>query len=67
MAQGVDKNISDQIMADYEKNYPLGRHGTPLEIANYILFLASDYCSWITGINFVADGGLLNAPIPNAS
>ncbi len=38
--------------------YPIGRPGTPEEIANANLFLASDEASFITGIVLTADGGL---------
>jgi NAD(P)-dependent dehydrogenase (short-subunit alcohol dehydrogenase family) len=37
---------------------PLGRIGTPEDIANCALFLASDESSWITGANIVVDGGM---------
>jgi NAD(P)-dependent dehydrogenase (short-subunit alcohol dehydrogenase family) len=39
--------------------YPLGRIGEPLEVAQYLLFLASDESSFVTGSVQVVDGGLL--------
>ena len=38
---------------------PMGREGTPEEVAEGILFLASDMSSFITGIELVIDGGFM--------
>jgi NAD(P)-dependent dehydrogenase (short-subunit alcohol dehydrogenase family) len=37
--------------------HPLGRVGTPEEVAELALFLASDRASWITGVTYLIDGG----------
>lgn len=38
---------------------PMGRFGTADEVANVALFLASDEASYVTGAEFVVDGGML--------
>jgi NAD(P)-dependent dehydrogenase (short-subunit alcohol dehydrogenase family) len=38
--------------------YPLGRVGEPDDVANAVLFLASDEAAWITGAVLPVDGGL---------
>ena len=36
---------------------PLGRYGQPVDVANAVLFLASDEAAYITGAEIVVDGG----------
>lgn len=36
---------------------PLNRIGTPEDVANAVLFFASDLSSWVTGANLIVDGG----------
>ena len=54
-------NIKALRSADYiksmEDSIPLGRLGTPRDVANAALFLASDEASYITGAAIVIDGG----------
>jgi NAD(P)-dependent dehydrogenase (short-subunit alcohol dehydrogenase family) len=42
-----------------KESHPLGRLGKPEEIASMILYLASDEAAFVTGAEFVADGGYL--------
>jgi NAD(P)-dependent dehydrogenase (short-subunit alcohol dehydrogenase family) len=48
--EGVDR---------WEAACPLGRLGTPADVADACLFLASDAARWITGATLVVDGGVL--------
>jgi NAD(P)-dependent dehydrogenase (short-subunit alcohol dehydrogenase family) len=41
----------------YRSNIPIGRYGTPEEVANTVLFLCSDLASNITVAQYVVDGG----------
>lgn len=41
----------------FAQAHPLGRFGTPNDIAGLALYLASDDASWVTGAQYVIDGG----------
>ncbi|HXK90315.1 MAG TPA: SDR family oxidoreductase, partial [Thermosynergistes sp.] len=47
----------EEFLQSSARERPLGRIGTPEDIANAVLFLASDLSKWITGAVLVVDGG----------
>ncbi len=47
------------VMADIITESPLGRRGTPQEIANVVEFLTSDKASFMTGSDVLVDGGMV--------
>lgn len=51
--------LSEKIKEEYLKTIPLQRFGTPEQIADTVLFLASDLSSYITGQVINVDGGLV--------
>lgn len=56
---------AEEKMAEYARTgIPLGRWGTPRDIANMVAFLASPAGDWITGAIFVVDGGEWLAKAP---
>lgn len=48
-----------ELRASFATSTPLGRLGTAADVANALLFLASDESSYITGTEIVVDGGLM--------
>lgn len=52
---------SPEVLRDYFRQIPLGRGGEPDEVAQAILFLASDLASYITGSTLFIDGGQMAA------
>lgn len=51
--------VSKNILSEYLKRIPQKRFGEPKEIAYLVTFLSSKKSSYITGQNFVIDGGLM--------
>ena len=67
---GIDTPLVDELVEalgqdrqefeeGYAKIHPLRRYGQPADIANAVVFLASDKASFMTGENVSVDGGLL--------
>lgn len=52
-----DVLTEEQLLED-EKNYPLKRYGKPEDIAYAAIYFLSDASEWVTGTNFIIDGGL---------
>ncbi len=51
--------LSDEVKESYAKSIPLGRMGSPEDIANAVVFLSSDLSQYITGQVLQVDGGML--------
>ena len=47
-----------QVLPTFNAFHPLGRNGQPKDVADAILFLASEQASWITGAVLPVDGGV---------
>ena len=54
----------DSLKAQMVERTPMGRLGTPEDIAASVLFLASDASAWITGKILEVDGGALGSVWP---
>ena len=50
--------LSDEVRAEWAKQIPLRRGGSPEDVANTALFLASDLSSYISGQVIQVDGGM---------
>jgi 3-oxoacyl-[acyl-carrier protein] reductase len=51
--------LSEEVRQNYLKNIPLGRFGTPEDVANVVAFLSSDDSNYVTGQVIDIDGGLV--------
>jgi len=58
IATEMVKKMPENILKSMEEKVPLGRLGTPEEIASVYLFLSSDEASYINGATISVDGGI---------
>jgi NAD(P)-dependent dehydrogenase (short-subunit alcohol dehydrogenase family) len=61
----AEGRTSDEVVAEWGRNHPLGRVAEPSEVADAIAYLISDQASFVTGTELRVDGGL-TAGIPVA-
>jgi len=54
----MTSHLSEEVKDSYAKAIPLGRMGTPEDVARLCLFFASDESQYITGQTLAVDGGL---------
>ena len=59
--RGADSPLGQPEQLGIDAMIPLGRRGTPEEMANVFAFLASDEASYVTGALWLADGGVTPA------
>jgi NAD(P)-dependent dehydrogenase (short-subunit alcohol dehydrogenase family) len=62
VVNGVDETTTPDFIEWYvtRRKIPLGRSGLPEDVSGTIVFLASDYCRYMTGQLLVVDGGLMS-------
>ena len=58
--RAAKKGVSvEQYIRELSKEVPVGRYGSPSELANVIVFLASEKASYVNGTTISVDGGLV--------
>ena len=57
LARGMDGQMDEKAIKAITAQVPLGNLGTPEDIANAVVFLASEKGRYISGVNLAVDGG----------
>jgi NAD(P)-dependent dehydrogenase (short-subunit alcohol dehydrogenase family) len=62
VVNGVDETTTPEFVDWYidRRKIPLGRSGLPEDVSGTVIFLASDYCRYMTGQLLIVDGGLMS-------
>ena len=59
IATAMTDKLSDEVKAEFNRQIPLGRMGSPADIAAAVVFLATEEAGYISGCTISVNGGML--------